>query len=216
MDVEPLKAWAEKTLEWLGHPASGASVATVDIAALSARLAKDLRATRAVEDCPKAGQCPMVSAGDVGVCPAAGDCPMGRGQAASVDGVVKVGALTLGAVDAFKATLAKRGRVLSAANERRLRDAAASAETASAKIAEVVAQVEQAPEAEPVEEEAAMPSAVVATAADAIDLDAIPYEPDALSDLTAEDVLAALREVIGHEVETGARRAINTATGRVD
>ena len=224
VDVEPLKAWAEQTLEWLGHPASASAVAPIDIHALSARLAKDLRAIRAAEECPKAGQCGLLAT-DTGVCPAAGDCPMGRGQAASANGVVKVGVLTLGAVAVFKAALAKRGRVLSGANERRLRDAASAAEAASAKIAEVVAQVEQAPEADSVEEETEREAAKKAPGSDVIvldgellDLDAIPYadERDALSDLTAEDVMAALRESVSAEAATGVRRAINAATGRVD
>ena len=39
---------------------------------------------------------------------------------------------------------------------------------------------------------------------------------DALSDLTAEDVLSVLRESIGAEAAVGVKRAVNLAIGRVD
>ena len=124
VDVEPLKAWAEKTLEWLGHKALSEQV---DLVALSAAVAKQLR---------DSAEPPRI---DVAV----------------ADWLKHVRRSPDAIVASVRSDVEKRGRVLSASNERLLRAAGDAVDAAAAKIRDVVAQVEAAPEAEPVEEAAA-------------------------------------------------------------
>lgn len=158
--------------------------------------------------CPMKGEC-RSGEGPGGACGMGEDCPMEEEKAAA-------------ALLTFAETLKKRGRVLSGANETKLRQA-------HERIGEVLAQVAVAPQvgddgkaappapAKPEGGGAAPVPAPVGGGADdkaaLFDLDGVDLGDD--DDVTAEDVAAAFRAVRG-DLAAVAQQALNKARGRID
>ncbi len=138
VDVEPLREWAAKTLEAVGC----APTAVLDPAFLERFTALEASVNRSYSfakasrkrECPAGEEC-MAGEGENGACGMGEECPMEEGKAAE-------------AVLKLAEAVAKRGRVLSSANEGKLRQA-------HEKIGEVLALVAQAPVVEDAPKDAA-------------------------------------------------------------
>ena len=129
IEVEPLKAWAESVLAKIGAPERTVRLGFGDVILPEVRIEGTAEGVRGLWT---------------------GWAPITTTIISDAFDSTALGTPTLD-VDAIKAAIAKRGRVLSSANEGRLREAAEAAQAADTKIREVVAQVEAAPEAEPSE-----------------------------------------------------------------